>query len=66
MIYKLEHPNIIRIIDFIEQAIVEKSNGQKYSASCIIIEEIATGGELFYFVLNSGFFSENLARYYFK
>lgn len=32
---------------------------------CVIVEEIADGGELFFYVKNSGAFKEDIARYYF-
>ena len=64
-ILKLKQDNIIQIIDFFPSAEVEKKNGKKYEASCVIVEELAEGGELFFYVLNSGHFSEKLARYFF-
>ena len=42
---------------------VEKQNGQKYEVVCVIVNELAQGGELFYFVKNSGHFAEHHARY---
>lgn len=53
-IKKLSHPNIINIVDFIPEATIEKSSGSKNKVILIIVEEIAPGGELFYFVSNSG------------
>lgn len=53
----LSHPNIITIKDFIDSATVKKHDGREYNVSCVVVEEIAAGGELFYFVLNSGYFS---------
>lgn len=32
---------------------------------CVVVEELAPGGELFFYVKNSGYFSERIARYYF-
>ena len=58
-IKKLSHPNIINIVDFVPEATIEKSSGSKHKLILIIVEEIAPGGELFYFVSNSGPFSEN-------
>jgi serine/threonine protein kinase len=45
---------------------VEKKSGKKYEVACVVVEELASGGELFYFVLNSGAFSQRMAVYYFK
>ena len=49
-----------------EKGVVEKDNGTKYEVSCVIVEEWAKGGELFFYVLNSGYFSEKMARYFFN
>lgn len=43
---------------------VEKAH-KKYDVKCVVVEELATGGELFYYVLNSGAFSQKVAIYYF-
>jgi serine/threonine protein kinase len=64
-IKKLSHPNIVNIIDFLPEATIEKTSGRKINVILIIVEEIAIGGELFYYVSNSGFFSEEYARYFF-
>jgi len=53
------------MVEFIPQATVKKSNGHEYPVICVIVEELATGGELFFFVKNTGFFRENFARYFF-
>jgi serine/threonine protein kinase len=65
-IIKLQHPNIINIVEYIEEATVEKADGTKYNVVCVIVEEIASSGELFFFIANSGHFSENYARYFFS
>ena len=64
-IAQLRHPNIVNIIDFLPEAFVEKSNGIGYPVCCVIVEELAQGGELFYYVKNSGHFSERMARFFF-
>ena len=46
-------------------ATVEKANGTKYEVICVIVEELAQGGELFFYVKNSGYFTEKYARYFF-
>lgn len=66
-IMKLQgHPNIIQIKEFQDEANVEKKSGITYPVQCVVVEELAQGGELFYFVLNSGCFSEKVTRYYSK
>jgi serine/threonine protein kinase len=63
---KLNHPNIVNIVEYIPKAKVEKiDKGTGYDVACVIVEEVATGGELFYYVKNSGYFQERFARHYF-
>lgn len=64
-IIQLKHPNIINIVEYIDEAEVEKEDGRKVPVVCVIVEEIAGGGELFYYISNSGYFSEKFARYFF-
>jgi serine/threonine protein kinase len=63
---KLSHPGIINIVNYIPKATVTKPNGSTYNVVCVIVEELALGGELFFYVKNSGFFEENVARYFFN
>jgi len=62
---KLNHPNIVNLIDFIESATYVKKNEKTYQAVAIILE-LVSGGELFEYLADSGFFSEETARTYFK
>jgi hypothetical protein len=55
----------VNIIDFLPEATIEKTSGRKINVILVIVEEIAIGGELFYYVSNSGFFNESYARYFF-
>ena len=64
-IQNLSHPGIVNMVDFIPTATVKRSNGSEYQVICVIVEELATGGELFFFVKNTGFFQEKFARYFF-
>jgi len=61
----LSHPNIVNLIEFHESADYIKKNGQTYKAVAIIME-LVPGGELFEYVADSGRFSEQVARTYFK
>ena len=63
---KLNHPNIVNILDFEEEGVLNKKSGASYKVSCIVVEELAEGGESFFYVANSGFFDESVARYFFK
>ena len=58
------HSNVIKIIDN-DISIYQKTVGTKKEVA-FIIQELASGGELFDIILISGKFSENVARYYFK
>jgi len=61
----LNHPNIVNLIEYSEEGVVEKSNGVKKSVFYIVLE-LATGGELFDYVATTGRFEERIARFYFK
>jgi serine/threonine protein kinase len=62
---KTEHPNVVNLVEYNKDGILEKSNGEKKPAFYIVLE-LASGGELFDFVASTGAFSEPIARYYFK
>lgn len=53
------------MVEFIPQAIVKKADGREYPVICVIVEELAIGGELFFYVKNTGYFKEHFARYFF-
>jgi hypothetical protein len=52
------------MFDYLDEAVVEKPDGSKYKVVCVIVEELAQCGELFYFIVNSGHFEEPIARYF--
>jgi len=62
---QLDHPNIIKLYEYNDKGIIEKSNGKRISVIYLVLELI-TGGELFEYVALTGRFSEKLARHYFK
>jgi len=62
---KLKHPNIINLIEFHESIDYIKKDGRSYK--CVaIVTELAEGGELFNYIAESGRFSEEVARTYFR
>lgn len=61
---KLNHPNLVNLIDCKEAVDYKKKNGQSYKVMAIIME-CAGGGELFEFVSSTGRFKEEVARSYF-
>ena len=62
---QLDHPNIIKLYEFGESGVFEKSNRKQITVSYLVLELI-TGGELFEYVALTGRFSDRLARHYFK
>jgi serine/threonine protein kinase len=62
---QLSHPNIVNLIEYGKDGIVEKSNGTKEQVIYIALE-LATGGELFDYVALTGRFPEPVARFYFQ
>lgn len=61
----LSHPNIVNLIEYSKDGIVEKSNGTKEAVIYIVLE-LATGGELFDYVATTGRFSDIISRFYFR
>lgn len=62
---QLSHGNIVNLIEYNKDAVVEKSNGHKEPVIFIALE-LATGGELFDYVATTGKFNETIARFYFQ
>lgn len=62
---KLDDPGIIKIVGYLAKGEVEKKDGSTYEVVCVIVQDYAIGGELFFFVKNSGYFEERHARYFF-
>lgn len=70
MISSINHPNLVNFKEFKEDAIYTRKNvgkdGLKEFKCVVIVLEYAASGELFDYVARSGFFSEEVARTYFK
>jgi len=62
---QLKHPNIVNLLEFHESIDYVKKNGQSYKVVAIFME-LVPGGELFEYVADSGRFSEETARTYFR
>lgn len=62
---KLNHPNIVNLVDVKDSVDYIKKNGTSYKCMAIILE-YAGGGELFEFVSQTGKFSEEVTRTYFS
>lgn len=61
----LKHPNIVNLIEYGQDGVIKRSNGDKEQVIYIVLE-LATGGELFDYVALTGRFSEAVSRFYFK
>ena len=62
---QLDHQHVVKYFEFKERATMIKSSGQQVEVAYIAQEMIA-GGELFDYVANSGPFSEEICKYFFK
>ena len=60
----LKHPNLVNMHEFMEKEEYFKTNGSSYHVMSVVLE-LATGGELFEYVANTGRFSDPVARTYF-
>ncbi|CDW85970.1 protein kinase domain containing protein [Stylonychia lemnae] len=65
LLARIEHKRIVNIVEYYTKQVVEKSDGFKYDVVCVIVNELAKGGELYYYIKNSGAFLEREARYLF-
>jgi serine/threonine protein kinase len=61
----LNNPNIVNLVEFQESADYVKKNGSSYKVVAIVME-LVPNGELFEYVADSGRFSEEVARSYFR
>jgi serine/threonine protein kinase len=61
----LHHPNIVNMVEFSNEGVVQKSNGKQYPVIYIVLE-LATGGEFFDYIATGGMFPERISRFYFR
>lgn len=61
---ELSHPNLVRLVDFSDDAEYKRPNGSKLKVFYLALE-LVSGGELFDFIAETGRFTEETARYYF-
>ena len=61
----LDNKHVVKYFDFKEHSQMIKSNGTTHDVA-YIAQEMISGGELLNYVMNSGAFSEEISRYYFK
>eukprot|EP00827_Trimyema_finlayi_P003246 TRINITY_DN298_c0_g1_i8.p1 TRINITY_DN298_c0_g1~~TRINITY_DN298_c0_g1_i8.p1 ORF type:complete len:330 (-),score=99.97 TRINITY_DN298_c0_g1_i8:13-1002(-) len=65
VLQSLKHPNIINLLSFNEKKPYKKKNGQIKNVTYLVLE-LGQKGELFDYVANTGYFSEPIARFYFR
>lgn len=53
----LNHPNIIKLIKYFPASKIIKKD-KVTDVRCVVVEEHAGGGELYFYVYNSGAFTE--------
>jgi serine/threonine protein kinase len=61
----LKHDNIVNMIEYRTNAVIEKPNGRKNTVACIVLE-LSSGGEVFDYVKVCGGFNERVCRFYFR
>lgn len=66
VLMNVKHPNIINVIEYVEEGKVTRKDGSSYDVYSVVVLEFAQGGELFFFVANSGYFDQRVSRFYFK
>ena len=62
---QLDHKNIVKYIEFKEEATVTKKNGD-VNRVAYIVQELIEGGELFEYIMDDGAFSEPIVKHYAK
>ena len=66
ILQQLDHPNIIKIYELSDQGHKIKKDGTEKKGILYAVLELATNGEIFEYLSNTGRFSEQVTRYYFK
>lgn len=61
---ELQHPNIMNLLDSKIQATMNKSQENSFEV-CFLALEIASGGDFFDYIAQTGRFSEDITRYFF-
>ena len=63
---KVNHPNVLRLIEFNNDGYrTSRRDGSVRSVSYAVVE-LASGGEIFDYVAETGRFSERVCRYFFR
>lgn len=62
---EISHPNIINLLSSSSDGVLKNQNGTTKDGVIYLTLELASGGELFDFIAQTGSFAEPVARYYF-
>jgi serine/threonine protein kinase len=62
---EISHPNIVNLLSSSSDGVLKNQNGTTKDGVIYLTLELASGGELFDFIAQTGSFSEPVARYYF-
>lgn len=62
---ELSHPNLINMLSSTDEGVLKSATGETKENIIYLTLELATGGELFDFIAQTGSFSEPVARFYF-
>ncbi|CAM9371827.1 unnamed protein product [Phaeothamnion confervicola] len=61
---RIQHPNVLRLQDVVEGALLPRGKDMADKDVMVMVLDLAAGGELFEFMLYTGFFPEVIARTY--
>lgn len=61
----LNHPYVLNVVETVKEGKVEKPDGRTKDVLYTVLE-LATGGEMFDFLMETGKFGPKLARYFFR
>ena len=61
----LQHNFILNVVETAKEGVMKNDNGKQKSVIYVVLE-LAPGGEMFDFLMETGKFGEKLARFYFR
>ena len=61
----LQHNFILNVVETAKEGVMKKDDGKQKSVIYVVLE-LAPGGEMFDFLMETGKFGEKLARFYFR
>jgi serine/threonine protein kinase len=61
----LQHNFILNVVETAKEGVMKNEDGKQKSVIYVVLE-LAPGGEMFDFLMETGKFGEKLARFYFR